>query len=119
MAAKIDLDCWEYHLGFLYGATRALGATSEVTKSIDWMRDQTVIKHTAGSFTAGTVNGAGQTGNTLVTSAIKYPATTIAYPRASHTECVMHYRCLKSKSLMVKSFSSRELWKSRVLADRP
>lgn len=35
-----------------------------------WMRDQTVIKHTAGSFTAGTVNGAGQSGNNLVTNAI-------------------------------------------------
>jgi len=35
-----------------------------------WMRDQTVIKHTAGTFTAGTVNGAGQSGNTLVTNAI-------------------------------------------------
>jgi hypothetical protein len=35
-----------------------------------WMRDQTVIKHTAGTFTAGTVNGAGQSGNNLVTNAI-------------------------------------------------
>lgn len=35
-----------------------------------WMRDQTVIKHTAGSFTAGTVSGAGQSGNTLTTNAI-------------------------------------------------
>lgn len=35
-----------------------------------WMRDQTVIKHTVGSFTAGTVNGAGQTGTTLITNAI-------------------------------------------------
>lgn len=35
-----------------------------------WMRDQTVIKHTAGTFTAGTVNGANQTGTTLVTNAI-------------------------------------------------
>ena len=35
-----------------------------------WMRDQTVIKHTAGTFTAGTVNGAGQSGTTLVTNAI-------------------------------------------------
>lgn len=36
----------------------------------DWFMDQTVIKHTAGTFTAGTVNGAGQTGGTLVTNAI-------------------------------------------------
>jgi len=35
-----------------------------------WMRDQTVIKHTAGTFTAGTVNGANQTGNALTTNAI-------------------------------------------------
>lgn len=38
--SSIDLDCWEYHLGFVYGAARALGATIEVIKSIDWMRDQ-------------------------------------------------------------------------------
>ena len=35
-----------------------------------WMEDQTVIKHTTGSFTAGNVSGAGQTGTTLVTTAI-------------------------------------------------
>lgn len=35
-----------------------------------WMEDQTAIKHVNGSFSAGTVNGAGQTGNTLVTNAI-------------------------------------------------
>lgn len=40
---KIDLDCWEYHIGFLYGANRALGASSEVIKSIDWMRDQIIV----------------------------------------------------------------------------
>lgn len=34
----------------------------------DWLMDQTVIKHTVGTFTAGTVNGAGQTGTTLVTN---------------------------------------------------
>lgn len=36
----------------------------------DWYMDQTVINHTVGTFTAGTVSGAGQTGTTLVTSAI-------------------------------------------------
>lgn len=36
----------------------------------DWARDQTVIKHTAGSFSAGTVNGASQTGQTITTNAI-------------------------------------------------
>ena len=29
----------------------------------DWLKDQTVLKHTTGSFTAGTVNGAGQGGS--------------------------------------------------------
>ncbi|MEN6505013.1 MAG: P22 phage major capsid protein family protein [Planctomycetaceae bacterium] len=36
----------------------------------DFFMDQTVIKHTTGSFTAGTVSGAGQTGSTITTSAI-------------------------------------------------
>lgn len=37
----------------------------------DWFMDQTVIKHTTGSFSAGgTVNGAGQTGGTLTVNAI-------------------------------------------------
>jgi hypothetical protein len=36
----------------------------------DWMMDQTVISHTPGTFSAGTVNGAGQTGVTLTTNAI-------------------------------------------------
>ena len=36
----------------------------------DHFMDQTVIKHTTGSFTAGTVNGANQTGNTLLVNAI-------------------------------------------------
>lgn len=35
-----------------------------------WFRDQTVLVHTTGTFTAGTVNGAGQSGQTLVTNAI-------------------------------------------------
>lgn len=36
----------------------------------NWMMDQTVLKHTTGSFSAGTVNGAGQSGNTLQVNAI-------------------------------------------------
>ena len=36
----------------------------------DWMMDQTILKTTAGSFSAGTVNGAGQTGNTITVNAI-------------------------------------------------
>ncbi len=35
-----------------------------------WLEDQTAIKHTTGTFSAGTVHGAGQTGTTLVTNAI-------------------------------------------------
>lgn len=36
-----------------------------------WFEDQTIIKHTTGTFSAGTVNGAGQTGtSTLVVNAI-------------------------------------------------
>ncbi len=37
---------------------------------LEWFSDQTVIKHTGGSFSAGTVNGASQTGTTLVVNAI-------------------------------------------------
>jgi len=35
-----------------------------------WFEDQTVLVHTTGTFTAGTVNGAGQSGQTLVVNAI-------------------------------------------------
>lgn len=39
--------------------------------SFDWYMDQTVIKHTTGSFSSGgTVNGAGQTGTLLAVNAI-------------------------------------------------
>jgi len=36
----------------------------------DWMKDQTVIQHTSGSFSAGTVSGAGQSGSSVTTGAI-------------------------------------------------
>lgn len=37
----------------------------------DWMRDQTIIKHTAGTYnSAATVSGANQTGSTITVSAI-------------------------------------------------
>lgn len=49
----------QYYDGVMY---RALGAM--------WFQDQTVISHVAGTFTAGTVNGAGQTGTTLTLNAI-------------------------------------------------
>lgn len=35
-----------------------------------WFEDQSVLVHTTGTFSAGTVNGAGQTGTTLVVNAI-------------------------------------------------
>lgn len=37
---------------------------------LDWLMDQTVLKHTSGTFTAGTVAGADQSGLTLTTNAI-------------------------------------------------
>ncbi|OYV74786.1 MAG: hypothetical protein B7Z66_15330 [Chromatiales bacterium 21-64-14] len=37
---------------------------------LDWMKDQTVIQHTSGSFSAGTVSGAGQSGTSIATNAI-------------------------------------------------
>ena len=46
------------------------GIISRDTLGFDWMYDQTTKVHTVGTFTAGAVNGAGQTGTTLVTSAI-------------------------------------------------
>lgn len=39
------------------------------TLGLDWGMDQTVIKHTNGTYTAGAVSGAGQTGSTLTTAA--------------------------------------------------
>ena len=49
----------QYYEGVMY---RALGFT--------WFMDQTVIKHTSGTFTAGTVNGGNQTGPLLAVNAI-------------------------------------------------
>lgn len=46
------------------------GIISRDTLGFDWMKDQTVRVHTTGTFSAGTVNGAGQTGNTLTVNAI-------------------------------------------------
>ncbi|MBI6654976.1 hypothetical protein YA0721_03740 [Pseudomonas carnis] len=40
------------------------------TLGFDWGMDQTVIKHTNGSYSAGAVNGAGQTGSALTVTAI-------------------------------------------------
>jgi len=51
----------QYKTGSMRG--QALGFSN-------WMMDQTVIKHQAGTFTAGTVAGANQTGTTLLLNAI-------------------------------------------------
>lgn len=40
------------------------------TLGFDWGMDQTTIKHTNGTYTAGAVAGAGQTGNSLAVAAI-------------------------------------------------
>lgn len=48
----------QYDSGEMY---KALG--------FDWFMDQTVLKHTVGTFSAGTVNGGGQTGLTITTNA--------------------------------------------------
>lgn len=46
------------------------GLITKDTLGFDWMYDQTTKVHTVGTFSAGTVNGAGQTGNTLIVNAI-------------------------------------------------
>jgi len=46
------------------------GIISKDTLGFDWMYDQTTQVHTVGSFSAGTVNGASQTGTTLTVNAI-------------------------------------------------
>lgn len=38
--------------------------------NFDWFEDQTTLVHTSGTFTAGTVNGANQTGTTITLNAI-------------------------------------------------
>lgn len=60
-----------YIAGLLSGLLNPATNISEQYKSgsmknalgFDWLKDQTVLKHTTGSFTAGTVNGAGQGGS--------------------------------------------------------
>lgn len=46
------------------------GLISRDTLGFDWMYDQTTKIHTVGTFSAGTVAGAGQTGTTLTVNAI-------------------------------------------------
>lgn len=49
----------QYYEGVMYRALNAL-----------WFSDALTIKHTSGSFTAGTVNGAGQTGPSIIVNPI-------------------------------------------------
>jgi hypothetical protein len=46
--------------------------TATIYKALNyrWFEDQSILVHTTGTFSAGTVNGAGQTGTNLVTNAI-------------------------------------------------
>ncbi|WP_336717543.1 P22 phage major capsid protein family protein [Asaia bogorensis] len=44
------------------------GLLSKNTLGFDWYRDQTIIKHSTGTLSGVTVNGAGQTGNMLSVS---------------------------------------------------
>lgn len=46
--------------------------TGEMKNAINftWMRDQTVLVHTTGTFSAGTVNGASQTGTQITVNAV-------------------------------------------------
>lgn len=46
------------------------GRMAQDTLGFDWYMDQTVIQHTGGTFSAGTVSGANQTGLTITTNAI-------------------------------------------------
>lgn len=52
------------------GGQYETGLITKDTLGFDWMYDQTTTVHTVGTFSAGTVAGANQTGNTLTTNAI-------------------------------------------------
>jgi hypothetical protein len=64
--------------GALTGLFNPVSEISEQYKSggmknalgFDWLKDQTVLKHTPGTFSAGTVNGASQTGTSITVNAI-------------------------------------------------
>lgn len=62
-------------LSGLFNPTKTISRQFESAQIYDalnfaWFEDQTAIKHTTGSFSAGTVNGAGQTGLSLTVNPI-------------------------------------------------
>lgn len=77
---KVVLDPWSESrivatLSGLFNPSQAISEqyrTGQMKNALgfDFFMDQTVIKHTTGSFTAGTVNGASQTGSTIAVNAI-------------------------------------------------
>lgn len=81
----------QYYEGVMY---RALGFT--------WFFDQTVIKHTSGTFTAGTVAGANQTGPTLAVNAIT--GTLVAGDIVTITGVNAVNRVTKQNSGMLQQF---------------
>lgn len=59
----------------LFNPQEAIGKqymTAQIYRALNfrWFEDQTVLNHTTGTFTAGTVNGASQSGTTLTVNAI-------------------------------------------------
>lgn len=81
----------QYYEGTMYRALNAL-----------WFSDALTIKHTSGSFTAGTVNGAGQTGPTLVTNAIT--GTLLAGDIITIAGCVAVNRVAKTTTGELRQF---------------
>lgn len=79
-ARKVVIDPWTETatvatLAGLFNPSQAISAQFQTGKmknalGMDWFMDQTILKHTAGTFSAGTVAGANQTGTTLTVNAI-------------------------------------------------
>lgn len=81
----------QYYEGTMYRALNAL-----------WFSDALTIKHTSGSFTAGTVNGAGQTGPSLITNAIT--GTLLAGDIITIAGCVAVNRVAKTTTGELRQF---------------
>jgi len=79
-ARKVVIDPWTETatvatLAGLFNPSQSISAQFQTGKmknalGMDWFMDQTILKHTAGTFSAGTVSGANQTGTTLTVNAI-------------------------------------------------